>query len=127
MCDIGTDHVLTNASEGRTSTYGKVWEAVERGLGKEVGNRFYAQPHLVAWMTRRFAGDHRLMLSALVVNAGDDEGPGPGFFRFACELGLLPEDEAPHIGEPWLGMSPAQRDFWERQVRELLAFAQNRS
>jgi len=46
---------------------------------------------------------------------------GPGFFRLASNMGLLPDGVAPPAGEPWEEMTEAQREFWEDQ-RDL-AFA----
>ena len=38
------------------------------------------------------------------------------FFRLAADLGVLPEVDAPPVGEDWLGMTSPQREFWEGQV-----------
>lgn len=55
---------------------------------------------------RRTIGDSGIMLSAIVAYIGQND-PGPGFYKFATELGLLP-NTAP---------ADDKLAFWSRQVK----------
>ncbi len=118
MCDAAIDELLAVARSGRTLTYGQLWEAVERRLGRPIGNSWRQLPNLLGWLPARPANPPGLLLSALVVEEQTRE-PNEGFFRLAAEQRLLDEAQAPPVGEPWPGMSTAQRSFWLEHVADI--------
>lgn len=67
----------------------------------------------------RTIGDPKVMLSAIVSYTGQND-PGPGFYKFATELGLLP-NTATADGKLafWAGQVKAVHDRYARPGRQL--------
>jgi hypothetical protein len=119
MCDAGAAFILERARQGRFVTYGGLWSQVELLLGRSLGNRWRQQRSLLRDISDRTFEQTGALISALVVEDGASEEPQRGFFRLAADRGMLAEDDAPEEGEPWTGMTPRQREFWQSQLRKL--------
>jgi hypothetical protein len=116
MRDAGYEHIIERARLGQTTTYTELWAAITATLGPDLGNRYWQMGHLLGAIAEHAHDKDGVMPTALVMNEGDGEtNAGPGFFRLAADMGLLPEGVAPPAGEPWKEMTAAQRTFWEGQ------------
>jgi hypothetical protein len=121
MRDAGAVHIISRARRQRKTCYGELWTAIEAQIGEGLGNSWRQLPHLLGDIAEHAFDEIGLILTALVIYEEGDEHPGEGFFRLAAETGMPREEDAPPVGEPWAGMTSAQRDFWEIQVESLFA------
>ena len=121
MRDAARAHLVATAQAKQLTTYGEVWAAIEKDLGKELGNRHLALPRLLGFVTDLEETGSKMLPTSLIVTEGkQDEGPEPGFFRLAASLGEIDESESPAKGEDWT-MSEAQREFWQKSVQAMYA------
>lgn len=118
MRDAGVEYLQQCARERRYATYGELWQAIGDALGEDIGNHWRQLPILLGYMSVAAFPDLDLILTALVVSPDQSDGPGPGFFRIAAELGALSETESPPEGENW-SMTDAQRAYWDETVHAL--------
>src|SRR5690606_16720324 len=112
MRDAALDYLKACAAERRLTSYGELWKAVERALNTDLGNHWRQLPVLLGHVSYEAFAEFELIPTALVVAPGANDEPGPGFFRIAAELGVLPDSDSPAIGETWTTMSDRQREFW---------------
>jgi hypothetical protein len=61
--------------------------------------------------------EYGLVATALVVY-DDEQVPGPGFFRLAGSLGLMPPADVPEEGEPWR-MTAEQETLWRDHLDDM--------
>lgn len=116
MRDAGYEHIIERALERETTTYKELWAAITAALGQDFGNTYFQTGDLLGSIATYAHDKDGVMPTALVMYEGTEEAnAGPGFFRLAASMGLLPEGVAPPTGEPWTGMTDAQRSFWEEQ------------
>ena len=124
MVDVGIAYLIECAKRHRTAAYGELWEAIEKVLGRDIGNSWRQMPQLLGYISERSFEGVGLFLTALVVDDVPDGHPEQGFFRLAAKRGALPEREAPRMGEPWT-ITSTQRRFWEEQVAAIFAKAEH--
>lgn len=123
MVNEGYEHIINRARQRRTTTYKELWAAITAAVQQDLGNPYWQIGPLLGSISEYAYDKDGVMPTALVMYEGADEtNAGPGFFRLAASMGLLPDGVAPPPGEPWKQMTDAQRRFWEEQ-RDLV-FAQ---
>ena len=117
MRDAGYAFLCERASHRRMVSYREVWDAVGNALPFDIGPMYRQVPHLLRYISMYAVDEFGFLPTALVTYDGDpDVGPGPGFFRLAGSLGLIPEADVPAEGEEWRAMTPNQRRFWTEQL-----------
>jgi len=124
MVDVGIAYLIECAKQHRTVAYGELWKAVGRRLDRNIGNSYFQMPQLLGYISERSFEGVGLFLTALVVEDGPDGHPEQGFFRLASARGVLPERDAPRVGEQWT-ITPVQRKFWKDQVAAIFAKAEH--
>jgi hypothetical protein len=124
MRDIGYDHIAARAREREKTTYAELWDAINTGVGQDLGNHWRQLPNLLGYIGDLSHGKIRLIVTALVIYQEADEHPGPGFFRLAASHDLMPVEEAPPAGKDneWKGMTPYQRAFWNGHCEALFNY-----
>ena len=116
MRDAGYEHIIACARQRKTTTYKDLWAAITAALQQDLGNPYWQMGHLLGAISEHAFAKDGLMPTALVMYEGADEtNAGPGFFRLAESMNLLPDGVAPPPGEPWKEMTDAQRQFWVEQ------------
>jgi hypothetical protein len=124
MRDAVLDHIEACASRRSTTTYGAVWSAVTELLGHDPGNRHRKTPNLLGYVGRKSLEEYELLATALVVY-DEEPVPGPGFFRLAGSVGLMPPANVPEEGEPWR-MTAEQERFWREHLEGMFErFSEN--
>jgi hypothetical protein len=118
MRDAGFECIGEFARRREPPSYGEIWSYINAHLGKDLGNPLRQLPNLLGYISECGYEQFKILPTALVLHQEGDQhpGPGPGFFRLAANMGLLPEDQAPPVGEEWTGMTDAQRAFWDASV-----------
>ena len=102
-----------------TPTYEDFWTAVQNDIGRDIGTSWRQVPQLLRQISDETLRDSGLALTALVVTDNEGGGPSEGFFTLSVREGLLEEAEAPRRGEPWVGMSNRQNEFWIEHVAQI--------
>jgi hypothetical protein len=124
MCDAGQAILLDCAARRELTTYPRLWDGIRNHLQKDIGHPWRQIPSLLEYISGRSYEGLGLFITALVVDELSGV-PNEGFFRLAAARGALPERDAPPVGEPWNGITPAQRAFWESQADALFEKFQN--
>lgn len=110
IVDDAVGFLIEQARVKRTVSYSEVNSALARaghipfdfGLERDRA----AMGAVLGDAVRRTIGDSKVMLSAIVAYIGQND-PGPGFYKFATELDLLPNTAT----------ADDKLAFWSRQVK----------
>jgi hypothetical protein len=121
MRDAGYEYICECARKRTMTTYKGVWEAVAARVGEDVGNHWRQLPQLLGHISEHTYPTIGFIATALVIYEEGDEHPGPGFFRLAASMGVLARKDSPPTREEWVGMTDAQRGFWETHVNGMFA------
>jgi len=127
MRDFGAVTIVERARRGETITYGELWDAVNRQMGRDIGKAWRQVPQLLRHIGEDSFERFEFIITALVVTDDFGEHPSEGFFRLAARLGVLHESEAPEKGQPWKVMKQRQRQFWIEECDKVFAFVADTS
>jgi hypothetical protein len=121
MRDAGMEHIAEWSRRCELTTYADLWSGIVARVGSDAGDPWRQLPMLLGYISDEHHEAVGAIPTAVVVYDLADKHPGPGFFRLAASYGLLPDEDAPALGEEWTEMTDRQRAFWDEQVAALFA------
>ncbi len=116
------EHIAESARQRLRTRYSDLWSAVLKSLGEGVGDPWRQLPVLLGYVSDEYHEAVGAIPTAIVVYDLEDEHPGPGFFRLAASYGLLPDEDAPPLGEDWVEMTNVQGEFWVSQEHKVFSY-----